>query len=174
VELAHPTDALVRPWRRATVIATSIAAIELVLLVAAGIVLLGRHLAHHAGPASAPTRHATTKPGPAKTLPARPEPVGQPRLARSETSVLVLNGTGRSGAAALEANVVSARGYRLGRVGNAPRTGYTKTVVMYRPGFRAEAARLAHDIGVTLFAPLDGLTPSALGGAQLAVVVGDS
>jgi hypothetical protein len=173
VELAPPTEALVRPWRKATVVASSIAAIELVLLVAAGIALLGRNLAHHAQ-ASAPARHAAAKPQQAKPALARPEPIGKPTLARSATSVLVLNGNGRPGAAATEANVVGTRGYQLARVGNAPRTDYVRSVVMYRPGYRAEAARLAHDIGVPLFAPLDGLTPAALGRAQLVVLVGNA
>ena len=172
MELAPATEAVVRPWRKATVVASAIAAVELVLLVAAGIALLGRDLAHHSR-AAAPARHASPQPPHVKPALARPEPVGRPTLARSAISVLILNGNGRAGAAATEANVVSARGYQLARVGNAPRTGYTRSVVMYRPGYRAEAARLAHDIGVSQFAPLDGLTPSALGGAQLAVLVGD-
>jgi hypothetical protein len=172
VELAPPTEALVRPWRRATVVATTIAAIELVLLVVGGIVLLGRHLAGDAAPVAAPAKHVAAKPHPAKPVLARPEPVGKPALARSQTAVLVLNGNGRSGAAATEASIVGARGYQLAHVGNAGRADYPTTVVMYRPGYRAEAARLAHDIGVSVFAPLDGMTPSALGAAQLAVVVG--
>jgi hypothetical protein len=174
VELAQTQDALVRPWRRATVVASVIAAVELVLLVAAGIALLGRDLARHAQPASAGhEKRASAKAHRIKPALARPEPIGKPKLARAATSVLVLNGNGRAGAAAMEANVVTARGYRLAQVGNAPRTGYTRTVVMYRPGYRAEAARLAHDIGISLFSPLDGLTPAALGSAHLAVVVGE-
>ena len=174
MELTPSHDTLARPWRKATVVVSAIAAVELVLLVAAGIALLGRDLAHHArtaeaAPAAAP---AAARSMPAKAPLARPAPIGKPKLARGEISVLVLNGNGHAGAAGMEANVVRARGYRLGPVGNASSTDYTRSVVMYRPGFRAEAARLAHDIGITIFAPLDGLTPAALGGAQLAVVVG--
>jgi hypothetical protein len=173
VELAPTSESFAHPWRKATVIVGAIAAVELVLLVAAGIALLGRHLAHGTA-ASVPAAHhaAAAKPKRARPAPARPEPIGKPTLARSATSVVVLNGNGRSGAAATEASVVSARGYRIGRVGNAPTSGLARTVVMYRPGYRPEAARLAHDIGVTLFAPLDGLTPASLGHAQLAVLVG--
>jgi hypothetical protein len=174
VELAPSPDTLAHPWRKATVVASAIAAVELVLLVAAGIALLGRDLAHHARTAQAApaAKHTAVKARPAKPPLALPEPIGKPKLARGEISVLVLNGNGHAGAASTEANVVLARGYRLGRVGNASRTDYTRSVVMYRPGFRAEAARLAHDTGISLFAPLDGLTPAALGRAQLAVVVG--
>jgi hypothetical protein len=172
VELVPTPEALARPWRKATVVATTIAAIELVLLVAAGIALLGRHLAHRAHP-PVPAKHATTvRPGRAAVAQARPEPIGTPRLARSSTAVVVLNANGRPGAAASEASIVSARGYRIGRVGNAPTSSVARSVVMYRPGYRAEGARLAHDLGIELFAPLDGLTPAALGRSQLAVLVG--
>ena len=62
-------------------------------------------------------------------------------------SVLVLNGNGVQGAAAqASAALVRARGYTVKEVGNAPRTGYARTIVMYRPGFRAEAVRFAHDL----------------------------
>ena len=89
MELAPPTEALVHPWRKATVVASSIAAVELVLLVAAGIALLGRDLAHHADAAATPARHAAANLQHAKPPLARPEPVGKPTLARSATSVLV-------------------------------------------------------------------------------------
>ena len=39
-------DALVRPWRTATLVATLVAAIELVLLVGAAVLLLAKPLAH--------------------------------------------------------------------------------------------------------------------------------
>jgi hypothetical protein len=174
VELAPPSEALARPWRKATIVATAVAALELVLLVAAGIALLGRDLAHH-GRKAEPTAakpHAAAVKQRAKPPLARPQAIGKARLSRAATSVLVLNGNGRAGAAATQATMVSGRGYRLVRVGNAPRSDYTRSVVMYRPGYRAEAARLAHDVGISLFGPLDGLTPASLGTAQLAVVVG--
>ena len=58
-------------------------------------------------------------------------------------SVTVLNGNGVSGAAAAEASRVRARGYKIGVVGNAPRGGYGRTIVMYRPGLSREGSRLA-------------------------------
>jgi hypothetical protein len=172
VELAPTPEALVRPWRKATVVATAIAAIELVLLVAAGIALLGRHLAHTAHPTPPAKKHAVAKPHRAAVARARPEPVGTPRLARSETAVVVLNANGRAGAAASEARIVSAHGYQIGRVGNAATSSVPRSLVMYRPGYRAEGARLAHDLGIELLAPLDGLAPASLGRAQLAVLLG--
>ena len=43
---------------------------------------------------------------------------------------------------------------------------------MYRDGYRAEAARLAKDLHVRMFTPLDGMAPGQLMGAQLVLVVG--
>jgi hypothetical protein len=60
----------------------------------------------------------------------------------------------------------------VGEVGNAPRSGYGRSVVMYRAGRRPEALRLARDLQIRLVSPLDGLRPRDLLGAQLAVVVG--
>jgi hypothetical protein len=93
-------------------------------------------------------------------------------LARGATSVTVLNGSGLAGAAAAQASRVRARGYLVGDVGNAPRSGYGRSVVMYRAGRRPEALRLARDLQIRLVSPLDGLRPRDLLGAQLAVVVG--
>ena len=87
----------------------------------------------------------------------RPVPAAQPKLTRAETSVIVLNGNGRSGAAAEGADRVRAFGYTIGTVGNAPRRDVTRTVVMYRNGYRPEALRLAKDLKVKIVGPLDGL-----------------
>ena len=45
---------------------------------------------------------------------------------------------------------------------NAHRQDYATSVVMYRPGFRAEGLRLASDLGVKVVGPLDGIAASAL------------
>ena len=45
-------------------------------------------------------------------------------------------------------------------------------VVMDRPGFRAEGMRLAHDLGIKVVGPLDGIHAGALDGGQLALIVG--
>ena len=82
----------------------------------------------------------------------------KPQLARGETSVIVLNGNGVSGAAHATASQVEARGYSIGDVGNANRTDYTRSVVMYRPGHRGEALRLARDLRIRIVGPLDGMT----------------
>lgn len=174
----HPApapDSLVRPWRTAAIVACAIAAVELVLLLAAGAVLLGRTL-FPAAEAAAPRKEKAVEPPPAArpAAPAapKPEPIGRPELTRRQTTVIVLNGNGVPGAAGSAARRVEARGYTIRFVGNAKRADYPRSVVMYRPGFRAEAVRLGHDLGVRLVSPLDGLRPRELHGAKLALVVG--
>jgi hypothetical protein len=168
-----PTE-LVRPWRTATLVATGIAAIELVLLVGAGLVLLGRQIAPHVHAAAA--RSAAPKPTAITPAPAKPAPAHTHRavvkLSRAQTKVLVLNGNGVSGAAALAASLVQARGYPAPVVGNAPRTGYARTMVMYAPRFRAEAIRFRRDLNLSVVAPLDGMKPAQLKGAHLVEILG--
>jgi len=45
---------------------------------------------------------------------------------------------------------------------------------MYRPGYAAEAHRLARDAGITVVTALDGMKPRTLGRAQLVIVLGSS
>jgi hypothetical protein len=147
-------------WRTIAVVAAGIATLELLGLVVAATALLAKPIAHRAR--AAITHHSSP---PAKT------PVRAP-LPRGSVSVTVLNGNGIAGAAATMASRVRARGYLIGDVGNAPRSGYGRTVVMYRIGRRPEALRLARDLRIRIVTPLDGLRPRDLLGAQVAVVVG--
>ena len=169
--LAAP-DALIRPWRTATLVASLVAAIELVLLLAAAVLLLAKPFAH------AMQRHAQAAAfAPAKKHDAAPPlkkqaPVGVPKLLRSETGVFVFNGNGRAHAASEAATRLSDRNYTVSGTGNAKRQDYATTVVMFKKGFQPEAVRLAHDLHVKVVGPLDGVSPSALHGAQLALVLG--
>jgi len=164
VEISAPTiDPLAR-WRTATIVASGFAALELVLLLIIGIALLSKPLSAHAREAG--ITHAT---GIAQA-PSRPEPK-RATLSRGETSVLVLNGNGVDGAAAAAASRVRARGYSVAATGNAAQS-YGQSVVMYRPGRRPEAQRLARDLGVAIVGPLDGVSLRQLLGAQLVVVLG--
>jgi len=142
---------------------TGVAALEFVLLAAAGVALVGNPLAGHFKADAA----KAAEPRVAITHPSAPQ---KARLTRSATSVLVLNGGGRAGAAAAAAAHVRARGYMVASVGNA--TGPSpQTVVMYRPGFTAEGVRLAHDLHVRVVSPLDGMRPPQLLGAHLVLIV---
>jgi hypothetical protein len=44
--------------------------------------------------------------------------------------------------------------------------------VMYVPGWVKEARRLAHDAGVRMVAPLDGLPPQQLKGSKIVLLLG--
>lgn len=164
--------ASVRPWRAAALVAAAVAAVELVLLVVAGIVILAPTISHEVKGA-AQTRakeQARAAPAPAPK-PSRPAPVVL-HLTRGETSILVLNGNGVAGAAGRAADQVRRLGYAVGFVGNAARSDYSRTLVMYRPGYRAEGLRLARDLRVRSVGPLDGLRPRELRGSHLALVLG--
>ncbi len=172
-------EALIRPWRRATIVASLLAAVELVLLLGAAVLLLAKPLSHamqrHATASALGTSATTTKasakaavPSPAK----HKEAVPAPKLTRAKTGVAVLNGNGHSGAAAAEAARLHSLGYRVASTGNAKRQDYATTVVMYRTGYHGDALRLAHALHVKVVGPLDGLQRSALHGGQLAIVLG--
>jgi hypothetical protein len=173
---------LVRPWRTATLVASGVAALELVALVVLGVVLLGRSLAPHVQAAAAEAARSTPKKhaaAPAKHK-SEPKPAraahSAPILPRSKTGVLVLNGNGINGAAAQAATVVRARGYRVTATKNAPRTGYPTWRLMTAPGYAAEAIRFARDLDLarSRVGPLDGMTPKQLRGAKLVLILGAS
>jgi len=164
VEHAVPFEA-VRPWRTAAIVATAIAGLELLALIIAGTILLGHSVAG--------SSDAAASPAPAKQA-AHAKLAAPTILSRAKTRVAVLNANGETGAAAAEADAIKARGYRIGNVGNAPQSTTGPTLVMYRPGFAAEAKRLGRDAGVATVAALDGMKPSTLGRAQLVIVLGSS
>jgi hypothetical protein len=170
-------DAIIRPWRTATLVASLVAAIELVLLVVAGLLLLAKPLAHavrHHAEAAALAPAATKAAAAVVHRRVQPVRLAKPRLSRGRTDVLVLNGNGRTGAASTAAARLQGIGYRVAGKGNAPRQNYANTVVMYRPGYTAEGQRLARDLHVKVVGPLDGLRTSQLHGAQLVVLLGAS
>ena len=174
---AAPVE-LIRPWRTATMVATGVAGLELVLLVVLGLVVLGRSVAPHvhaaaARAASAPKHHAAPQPArPAHRTPAHPARL----LPRSKTSILILNGNGIDGAAAQAAAIVRSRGYTVTDTRNAPRTGYPTWRLMVAPGYTAEAKRFARDMGLaqSRVGPLDGMIPRQLHGAKLVLILGAS
>jgi hypothetical protein len=174
MEHSHQLTAFdaVRPWRTATMVASAIAAGELLLLVLVGISLIGKPLSQKAEQAAAaklavPLPAKTTQDSPIKFTATK-----KAALARGATRVTILNGNGRTGAAASQAGIVRMKGYPVAAVGNAPKADYARTMVMYRGRFRPEAVRLAKDLGIKIVTPLDGLSVSALEGAHAAVIIG--
>ena len=162
-------DAAIRPWRTATLVASAIALAELAALVVAGLLLVSGPLARHvheqaAAKASAAPVHVR----PARVVP----PPAVPRLARAHMHVLVLNGNGRVGAASTEAVRLQTLGYPATTTGNAPHARRAASLVMYRPGYRPEALRMARDLGIRLVGPLDGLRVADLRGAQVVEILG--
>ena len=164
-------EVAVRPWRTATLVVAAVAAVELVLLVVIGGALLAR-----SEPAAPAAKTRAAKVVAAKTsapkAAARRDVAAQAGLPRRKVKVVVLNGNGRTGAAAAAASRVSHRGYRLGVVGNAPSHDYPRSIVMYRTGFAAEGRRLARDLGVPIVSPLDGIRQRQLSGAHAVLILG--
>jgi hypothetical protein len=161
--MEHAHD-LIRPWRRATIAVSAIAAIELIALAGLAVALFGNPLARHLRESAA----AATAPRQRTEL---PTPAGKATLERNETSVIVLNGNGRAGAAAAAAARIEAHGYLVGNVGNAAGSS-PRTLVMYRPGYAAEGTRLGRDLHVRVVRPLDGISPTQLLGAHLVLILG--
>lgn len=164
------------PWRTATLVAGGLALLELIGLLAIGALLLAPHakarrsatsahvVKHHAAPA----RHVAAIPAKDRfeavpLVPMRP---------RAHVRVLVLNGNGVAGAAHAEAARLQSLGYRIGGAANAPRHAYSRSMVMYVPGYVREARRLSRETGIRLVAPVDGVTPASLRTARLVVLLG--
>jgi hypothetical protein len=162
----HPLGSY-SPWRTRALVASAVAGLELLALLGLGAAALGPALL---GEFEGAARAHELAPLAPKANPARGQ--ARPLLERTDTSVVVLNGNGISGAASDSAARVRALSYVVASVGNSPRPNEGRTVVMYRAGFEREAERLASDLGVKLFGPLDGLRAPDLMGAHLAVVVG--
>jgi hypothetical protein len=173
-----PAPDLAYRWRTRTMIVSAVAGAELLALIAVGVLLLGKGWLQQARASAtttkAPAVHHST-PAATKTKPAakpRHTAPATPMLTRAQTSLLVLNGNGQSGAAGAAASALRAHGYAIRSVGNAKRNDYAASMVMYRPGLKREALRLARDMGFPIVSPLDGLLPSQLDGAKLLVIVG--
>jgi hypothetical protein len=152
-------------WRTRALVLAGIAGLELIVLIGLGAVAAGRMLADEVETVARAHEQPMRKKQPAT----RPD---RPILARSQTSVVVLNGNGVRGAAGRSASRVRALTYVVAGVGNAQRDDYARTIVMYRDGYRREAQRLAGEVGVKLVGPLDGLRANELMGAHVALVLG--
>lgn len=169
------------PWRKATLVASAIAALELVGLIAVGGFVLAHPFRHHGKATTAPAAtvvHHTTpivrrvvapipkkdRVGPIASHPLRP---------RAQVRLLVLNANGVQGAAHAEAARLQGLGYVIGGAANAPSHHYARSMVMFVPGYLKEARRLARETGIRLVAPVDGLSRSALSASRLVVLLGN-
>ncbi len=167
------------PWRTATLVASAIAAAELVGLIAIGGFVVAHPFRHHTKPAAAhaapavhhatPVVHRVVAPIPKKD---RVGPIASHALRpRAEVRVLILNANGVQGAAHAVAARLQGLGYTIGGAANAPTHHYARSMVMFVPGYLKEARRLAHETGIRLVAPVDGLSSSALSASRLVVLL---
>lgn len=158
-------------------VATGIAAVELFILLMVGFVWGAKAFSDKTETATvaaikrevpaATAAHAKSKASePAKKT------HRHPLLTRARTSVVVLNGNGIPGAAATSADRAHSLHYIITATGNAPRTDFQRSVVMFRPGYKTAAVRLSKDMGIKRVSPLDGITRGNLQGAQLALIIG--
>lgn len=166
-----------QPWRSAALIAAVVATVELGLLVVLGVLVFGKFFSGQVERATDPVavaQAAVAQADEAASAGGGTAAPAKPMLDRAETSVIVLNGNGVAGAAAATADRIRARYYRIAATDNAPRSDFTRSLVMYRPGYEREAKRLAHDLdfGIGRITPLDGLRPRALQGAHVAFIIG--
>lgn len=147
------TSRLVDPWslRRSMAICAFLAAVG-------ALVWFGfrPELGSESSAAATPAAASQT---PAEPTAALPEPW--------EIQVDVYNGTGAGNAAASMANRVAGLAYQIGKVGNAKRDDYRKTLVYYAPGGQEIAARLGHELGIGTAALPGGDNPN-----RLVVIVG--
>jgi hypothetical protein len=156
------------PWRGATLVVGAIAAAELLALASIGALHLAPKHPVAAGAGATPKRVVRA----AAHVPSAPP--SQPLRTRGRVHVLILNGNGIQGAASSEAARLRSAGYRIAAAENAQRHDYAQSMVLYVPGWIKEARRLAHDAGIRLVAPIDGLRPSALKGSKTVVILGSS
>ncbi len=131
-------------WRTATILVSALAVVELLALLAIGLSFFGKSVADR-------VQTAAVNKSMGVPAPARATQPGAPKLARENTDVLVLNGGGVSGAAGTAADRLRALGYLIGGVRQRDDAGRDGTIVMFRDGYRAEAARLAKDFGARMF-----------------------
>jgi hypothetical protein len=92
-------------------------------------------------------------------------------VAAHDVSVAVLNGTPVPGLGQKVADDVTANNFTLGTVGTS-RKEYDQTVVMYEPGQKPAASKVAHDLGVKPIQKIDRATQDAAGNADVVVIAG--
>ncbi len=89
-----------------------------------------------------------------------------------EIEVTVLNGTSVVGLAAIFGDKVENKGFSLGAVTNSS-ASFAESVVMFRPGHKPEANKVAKQLGIQKTQMMNGEIESASAGADVAVIVGE-
>ena len=166
------------PWRSTALVASGVAALELFILVILAFAIFVKPMLSNEPGTAAPAKKAATKTAaaPAKSSPTKTaaptKPAKAAPIARTKTKVLILNGNGRSGAASEKAAWVMTKGYPIAATTNASRTDFARSLVMYKPGYEAEAKRFGKDFNVSRVIPLDGIKKSELQGGVIVLIIG--
>lgn len=128
----------------------------------------------HGGSATTTAAQSQAANGPLGPDPATAVPEDPPAIQdKAAYTVAVLNASGVTGAAGSTVGPkVETAGYRLGEVGDAADQDVTTSSVMWSPGKQAVAQNVAKDLGITQAPPLDGISKSKIGTADVVVVVG--
>ena len=94
-------------------------------------------------------------------------------LKPSQVEVAVLNGTNPpvQGLAGAVGNRLEGGGFQIGVVSNS-RDSFTESVVMFKPGYKPEAAKVGRDLGIRKVRPMTPDIRSDSAGANVSVVVG--
>ena len=95
------------------------------------------------------------------------------RIAPSEIEVTVLNGTAVPGLAENYGRKLEAKGFEVDGLGNTDQPAET-SVVMFLPGHKPEAKRVAKGVKISKVAPMSAeVKADSGGGAKVAVVIGE-
>ena len=90
-----------------------------------------------------------------------------------EIEVSVLNGTSVPGLAATVGDQVEGKGFDLGAVTNSS-ASFAESVVMFTPGHKMEARKVAKQLSISKLQPMSGEIESVSAGADVAVIVGEN
>jgi apolipoprotein N-acyltransferase len=174
----HPVEyEPLQPWRIAAMVATGIAAVELFILLLIGFLVGAKAFSDKTETATiaaikrevpqAAQTQASEQQKPADASQKKEAPKVLPRW---RTSVVILNGNGIPGAAAVNADKAHSLHYVITATGNAPSTGFALDGHV-RPALPA-AQRLAKDMGVKAVTPSTGSRRATFRAPQLALIIG--
>jgi hypothetical protein len=94
------------------------------------------------------------------------------QLRPSDVEVAVLNGTAVPGLAARFGDQVEHKGFKLGAVTNST-SSFSRSVVMFRNGFKPEAEKVARDLKIDRIRPMISDIAQVSAGASVSVVIGE-